>query len=136
MLKRVASRFGIPALLLSAGLALFQPSTAAAADWHDHDGWHNHAYRDRGWRDHDRWRGHEYWEHRSWSPSLGFYFGYTPAPSYVTPAPAYPYSYNGYPYNSYPSYGNGYQYNSYPSYGNGYQYNSPQNYNPSYGYPY
>jgi hypothetical protein len=124
MLKTLVKRFGIPALLLSAGIALFQPATAAAADWHDHDGWHDRAYRDRGWHDHDRWRGRPYWEHRNWSPGLGFYFNYTPAPSYVTPAPAYPYSYNGYPYSTY------------PNYGSGYQQNMPDTYNPNYGYPY
>ena len=106
MFKRV----GILGLVLAAGMMVLQPSTATAADRHDHDGhhdrrdrhdWDRHQNRDRD-RDWGRneWRDRGRWQNRRTRDYL--YFNFTPAPRYYyyTPAPSY-----SYPYNPYPNYG-------------------------------
>jgi hypothetical protein len=105
MFKRV----GMLALVLSAGMAVSQPATAKAADWHSRDGYHQRR-ENRDWnrdrnRDRDRrrheWRDRERWENQRNGGYL--YFNSTPAPRYYyTPAPGYSYPNYGYQYNQCP----------------------------------
>ncbi len=104
-------RVGVLALMLSAGMAVLQPTAAKAEDWHDRDNhhdrrdrrdWDRHRDRDRDWR-RNEWREREQWENRRDRDYL--YFNYAPAQRpyyYAPPAPTYSYPYNAYPYNGYP----------------------------------
>jgi hypothetical protein len=88
-------------------MAIFQPVTAKAADWHDRDGRHDrreyrewNRRRDRDWRRH-AWRERERWDNRHNRGYLYFNFGTAPR-YYYTPAPSYSYPYSAYPNNQCP----------------------------------
>ena len=93
-------RGGILALVLSAGLAVLQPTAANAADRHDRDHHDRREYRDRNYR--QDWRRDRDWRHdrdRNWDyrgRDRGYlYFNYSTAPNYYysTPSYSYPYGY-------------------------------------------
>jgi hypothetical protein len=100
-------RAGFLALVLSAGVAVFQPTAAKAADWHDRDHHDRREFRDRDYRQdwrrdrdwrHDRdWRRDRDWDYRGRDRGY-LYFNYSTAPNYYyAPAPSYPYG-SAYPY--------------------------------------
>lgn len=102
-------RAGILALTLSAGLAVFQPTAANAAERHDRDHHERREYRDRNYR--QDWRRDRDWHHdRNWDyrgRDRGYlYFNYSTAPNYYyAPAPSYSYPYGyAYPYGVDPNY--------------------------------
>ena len=55
----------------------------AADDWHGHDGWRRHE-----WREHERheWREHRDWDYRGVYP---YAYGYAPGYVYAPPPVAY-----------------------------------------------
>ena len=71
----------VPVILAALGaLGVAAASSPARAEWDDHDGWHQHEWRERQSRE-QRWHEHE-WRERQWR-------GYAPAPAVVyAPPPA------------------------------------------------
>ena len=100
-------RAGVVGLFIAAGTVLLQPQSLSAAEWRDHDGYHDRDRRDHDWdrrRDwrQQEWREHEWRERRDydrWRDRPYVYFNYTPRPNYYYGSPYY-YG-NGYsdPYN-------------------------------------
>lgn len=102
MLKRIKNS-GILALVLAAGMAVLQPASVQAADWHHRDGYREGGRVERNWNGDRSWGRREYrggWDrrdYRGWDRGRRGR-GYV----YYNYAPAYGY---GYDYYAYPSYG-------------------------------